>query len=68
MGSEAKAKSPICVLIETDGCQSSLSLLNTFGPEGANMTLALSVNWSDQSQTLREEYDYTVYCMPVKKY
>lgn len=42
MDSESKAKSPICLLIETDGCQSILSPLNTFGPEGVDMALALS--------------------------
>lgn len=47
----------ICSLIETDACQSILSL-NTFGPEGSNMALALSECQIEQSQTLRQQYDH----------
>lgn len=55
----------ISLLIKTDSCQSILSSLYTFGPEGVNMALALSEGQIGQLQTLREQYDYVCECVCV---
>lgn len=59
--------SAICLLMETDGCQSILSSLNTFGPERVSMALALSEGQIGQFQTLREQYNCVSVHMGKKK-